>query len=75
MSKVPHLVTSSIDAFQRPISRAAALRLLALECHAVAETFSTAETRAQMHKIAQSYERRARDHDQIAEHQGRIARA
>jgi hypothetical protein len=75
MSKVSHLVRSSLDSSQRSTERAAALRILALDCHAVAESFSTAATRAQMHQIAESYDRKARDCDRIAKSQAMVARA
>jgi hypothetical protein len=54
-----------LNSSQRSTERAAALRLLALDCHAVAETFSTAAPRAPMHQIAESYDRKARDCDQV----------
>jgi hypothetical protein len=55
--------------------RAAALRMLALECRAVAESFSTRETRAQMLRIADSYDDMACTLDDLAEHERQIALA
>ena len=43
----------------RTRTRAQALHLLAEECRAIADSFSTKEARAQMHQIADSYDKSA----------------
>ena len=48
--------------------RVESLRLLAEECRAMADTFSTEESRAQMNRIADSYEKTARTLDEMEEH-------
>lgn len=55
--------------------RAAALRLLAIECRAMAHTFSTIQTRAQMLRIADSYDSMARTLDDVAEQERLIGLA
>lgn len=53
-------LTGGVDGRRRTKVRAQTLRLMAEECRAIAEGFSTKEARAQMHRIADSSEMLAR---------------
>jgi hypothetical protein len=57
----------------RTKARAAALRVIAAECRATADTFSTKDSRAQTHRIADSYEDMARALDDIDTQRLRLA--
>ena len=52
----------------RTRARVQALLVMAEECRAMADTFSTEESRAQMNRIADSYEKTARTLDEMEEH-------